>query len=93
MFQLSALSTIVAAALLLLKFGSIARGASAYVLDGRTLPDDFIFSCATSAYQVEGATGSKAMGGKGISIWDTFAHEKGKGHIAHDQDGDIAVDF
>ncbi|KAI1784716.1 glycoside hydrolase [Ganoderma leucocontextum] len=81
----------VAAVLLLPKFGGLAQGA--YVLDGRTLPDDFIFSCGTSAYQVEGATGSKAVGGKGTSIWDTYAHEKGKGHIAHDQDGDIAVDF
>ena len=70
---------------------SVARGA--YVLDGRTLPDGFIFSCGTSAYQIEGATGSKAEGGKGTSIWDTFAHEKGLGHIAHDETGDIAVDF
>ena len=77
--------------LLLPGLASVVRGA--YVLDGRTLPDDFIFSCGTSAYQIEGATGSKAEGGKGTSIWDTFAHEKGLGHIAHDETGDIAVDF
>ncbi|TBU37757.1 glycoside hydrolase [Dichomitus squalens] len=80
-----------APALILLKLGCLARGA--YVLDGRTLPDDFIFSCGTSAYQIEGATGSQAEGGKGTSIWDTFAHEKGLGHIANDETGDIAVDF
>ena len=77
--------------LLLPGLASVARGA--YVLDGGALPDDFIFSCGTSAYQIEGATGSKAEGGKGLSIWDTYAHEKGEGHIADDQDGDIAVDF
>ena len=91
MLKLSVLSTIVAVVLVLPKFGGLVRGA--YVLDSRTLPDDFIFSCGTSAYQIEGATGSKAVGGKGISIWDTYAHEKGEGHIADDQDGDIAVDF
>lgn len=91
MLKLSVLSTILVAGLALSKSGGLARGA--YVLDGRMLPDDFIFSCGTSAYQIEGATGSKAEGGKGLSIWDTYAHEKGEGHIADDQDGDIAVDF
>ena len=85
------LSAAAIVALLLPKFGGVARGA--YILDGRTLPGDFIFSCGTSAYQIEGATGSKAVGGKGVSIWDTYAHQKGKGHIADDENGDIAIDF
>lgn len=42
-------------------------------LDGKKLPDDFLYGCGTSAYQIEGATGDDAEGGKGASVWDTFA--------------------
>ncbi|KDN52340.1 glycoside hydrolase family 1 protein [Tilletiaria anomala UBC 951] len=69
------------------------RVAANYVIDGHDLPDDFVFGCGTSAYQIEGATGTQAKDGKGVSIWDTFAHGKGLGHIALDADGDVAVDF
>jgi beta-glucosidase len=55
----------------------------------RTLqfPDDFLWGCATSAYQIEGAV---AADGRGQTIWDTFAHTAGKTH--HGQTGDIADD-
>jgi beta-glucosidase/6-phospho-beta-glucosidase/beta-galactosidase len=67
--------------------------ADQYILDGIKLRPDFLFGTGTSAYQIEGATGSKAEGGKGVSIWDTFAHQKGQGHVINDEDGDIAIDF
>ncbi len=50
-------------------------------------PDDFIFGTATAAYQVEGAT---TEGGRGVSIWDTFARQPGA--IADGQTGDVADD-
>ena len=52
-----------------------------------TFPKDFIWGCAASAYQVEGAWNEA---GKGSSIWDTFVHAPGK--IANDETGDITVD-
>ncbi|KAF7660856.1 hypothetical protein LDENG_00274200 [Lucifuga dentata] len=48
---------------------------------------DFIWSTATASYQVEG--GWRADG-KGLSIWDTFAHTPLR--IFNDDDGDIACD-
>jgi beta-glucosidase len=50
-------------------------------------PEDFIWGCASSAYQVEGAW-NKA--GKGPSIWDTFVHTPGK--ISKGETGDVSVD-
>jgi beta-glucosidase len=38
-------------------------------------PDDFVWGAATAAYQIEGAT---KEGGRGRSIWDTFAATPGK---------------
>ncbi|XP_054759830.1 lactase/phlorizin hydrolase-like [Lytechinus pictus] len=52
-----------------------------------TFPDDFIFSSATSAYQIEGGWNAN---GKGESIWDNFTHEGG--HVNHNDNGDIACD-
>jgi beta-glucosidase len=50
-------------------------------------PEGFIWGAATSAYQVEGAV---AEGGRGPSIWDTFAHTPAK--TAGGDTGDVACD-
>jgi beta-glucosidase len=50
-------------------------------------PEDFVWGCASSAYQVEGAWEED---GKGPSIWDTFVHTPGR--IANGETGDITVD-
>ena len=50
-------------------------------------PTDFVWGVATAAYQVEGAVNE---GGRGPSIWDTFAHTPG---LSRNGDtGDIACD-
>lgn len=48
---------------------------------------DFIWGAASAAYQVEGAAFDD---GKGLNIWDTFSHEKGK--IYNEHNGDVACD-
>src|SRR5690625_6160493 len=53
----------------------------------KTFPDEFIWGSATSAYQIEGAW---KEAGKGLSIWDVFAHTPGK--ISGGDKGDIATD-
>lgn len=50
-------------------------------------PSGFHFGAATSAYQVEGAVHE---GGRGPSMWDTFAHHSGR--IADASTGDVACD-
>ena len=52
-----------------------------------SFPKDFVFGCATAAYQIEGAV---AVDGRGRSNWDVFAHTPGK--IANGDTGDIACD-
>ncbi len=52
-----------------------------------SFPSDFTWGAATSAYQIEGGTGS---GGRRPSIWDTFAHTPG--NVANDDTGDVACD-
>ncbi|MFY7871478.1 MAG: GH1 family beta-glucosidase [Limnohabitans sp.] len=37
-------------------------------------PGDFLWGCATSSYQIEGAT---QAGGRGVSIWDRFCERPG----------------
>ena len=49
---------------------------------------NFIWGCASSAYQIEGAA---YEGGRGESVWDVFAHTPGKIHEGHN--GDVACDF
>jgi beta-glucosidase len=53
----------------------------------RVFPRDFLWGVATSAYQIEGATGE---GGRGESIWDRFASTPGT--IADGSDGGMACD-
>ncbi|CRK15209.1 hypothetical protein BN1723_010584 [Verticillium longisporum] len=51
-----------------------------------SLPADFVWGWATAAAQVEGAWDKD---GKGVSIWDTFAHTPGK--VKDGSTGDDAV--
>ncbi|HZP04454.1 MAG TPA: GH1 family beta-glucosidase [Terracidiphilus sp.] len=53
----------------------------------RTFPQDFVWGCATAAYQIEGGA---TEGGRGRSVWDTFSHTPGKTH--NGDTGDIADD-
>jgi len=48
---------------------------------------DVVFGTATASYQIEGAV---RQGGRGPSIWDTFAHTPGT--ISDQQTGDVACD-
>jgi beta-glucosidase len=51
-------------------------------------PKDFLWGASTSAYQIEGASRED---GKGLSVWDDFAHKPGKIHDG--QTGDVSCDF
>ena len=50
-------------------------------------PENFTWGAATASYQIEGAW---LEGGKGLSIWDAFAHTPGR--VANGDTGDIACD-
>ncbi|KAL1512861.1 hypothetical protein ABEB36_002373 [Hypothenemus hampei] len=50
----------------------------------KDVPKDFAFGAGTSAFQIEGAWKDD---GKGVSIWDTFLHNKNA-----KENGDIACD-
>src|ERR1700685_624575 len=50
-------------------------------------PANFLWGCATSAYQIEGAV---AADGRGPTNWDIFSHTAGKTHQG--ETGDVAAD-
>jgi beta-glucosidase len=50
-------------------------------------PENFRFGVASSAYQIEGATGEA---GRGESIWDRFCREPGR--VERGENGDVACD-
>jgi beta-glucosidase len=50
-------------------------------------PDGFLWGVATSAYQIEGAVSED---GRGVSIWDTWAHTPGR--TRNGDTGDVAND-
>ncbi|WP_351224510.1 GH1 family beta-glucosidase [Streptomyces sp. NPDC002133] len=52
-----------------------------------SLPDDFAWGVATSAYQIEGAV---TEDGRTPSIWDTFSHTPGA--VDNGDHGDVACD-
>jgi beta-glucosidase len=56
-------------------------------LDTAEFPSDFRWGLATAAYQIEG---SAMDGGRGPSIWDTFAHTEGL--TRNGDTGDVACD-
>src|SRR4030095_15567181 len=51
-----------------------------------TWPPEFVWGVSTSSFQIEGAT---KEGGRGVSIWDTFA---AAGRCQNNDTGDIACD-
>ena len=53
----------------------------------KKFPKDFTWGTATASYQIEGGW---QEGGKGLSIWDAFAHTPGK--IKNGDTGDAACD-
>lgn len=60
---------------------------AATVSHPRAFPPGFLWGCATSAYQIEGAVDED---GRGASIWDTFSHTPGT--TANGETGDRADD-
>src|SRR5271167_4873589 len=52
-----------------------------------TFPPNFMWGCATAAYQIEGAVNED---GRKPSVWDTFSHTPGK--TFHGETGDVADD-
>jgi len=56
------------------------------VADG-AFPRDFVWGCATAAYQIEGAVNED---GRGLTNWDVFSRSPGK--VANGDTGDVACD-
>jgi len=52
-----------------------------------SFPKDFLWGCATAAYQIEGAVKED---GRGQTNWDVFSHTPGK--VANGDTGDVACD-
>ncbi|MFI0371160.1 GH1 family beta-glucosidase [Actinomadura sp. 1N219] len=62
-------------------------GATSAATSAALFPTGFRWGAATAAYQIEGAA---EEGGRGPSIWDTFARTPGK--VLGGDTGDVAVD-
>ncbi len=83
------------------RFGQTLAGTAAATLAGTALPkfaraqkpsllrfpNNFMWGCATAAYQIEGAVSED---GRKPSVWDTFSHTPGK--TFEGQTGDVADD-
>jgi beta-glucosidase len=63
------------------------RHLSTALMNHSRFPTDFLWGCATSAYQIEG---SPLADGAGASIWQRFSHTPGK--VTHGDTGDTACD-
>jgi beta-glucosidase len=76
---------------MLLAHAAFASGAATPVASAEpekiVFPAAFAFGTATAAYQIEGAY---QEGGRGLSIWDAFAHTPGK--VRTGETGDVAAD-
>jgi beta-glucosidase len=55
--------------------------------DALSFPPDFLWGCATAAYQIEGGVQED---GRGLTNWDVFSHTPGK--VANGDTGDVACD-
>jgi beta-glucosidase len=60
---------------------------SSDLMRARRFPEGFLWGTGTSSYQIEGAV---TADGRGRSIWDVFAHTRGK--VFRGDNGDIACD-
>ena len=56
-------------------------------IPARRFPDDFVWGCATSAYQIEG---SPLADGAGMNVWHRFSHTPGR--VVNNETGDVACD-
>src|SRR5258705_2518623 len=66
---------------------AVAAGLGLSDADIAAFPAGFAWGAATAAYQIEGAADE---GGRGPSIWDTFAHTPGR--TSRGETGDVACD-
>jgi beta-glucosidase len=66
---------------------AVAAGLDLSDADIAAFPAGFAWGAATAAYQIEGAADE---GGRGPSIWDTFAHTPGR--TSRGETGDVACD-
>jgi beta-glucosidase len=66
---------------------ALGRSEAAKAFVPHQFPKDFLWGVATASYQIEGGWNED---GKGVSIWDTFAHTVGK--VKGGASGDVACD-